>query len=133
MYSLRDFVMIDGSSQATAASSSHRKPGMAYLAIYCAPGVELLRTASMMDLSMLVLTEMSTVVTTTRGHLPWSTALEASGSIHRLNSCMGESANSGSSVRGLMLPPMMMRSLESCGNSGSIAMANARLVIGPAA
>ena len=125
--------MIAGSSHATAASSSHRKFRSAYFATYCAAGVALFRTSSINSFSMRVFTEISTVVKTTRGQWACSTACEASGSIQKLNSCVGESANSGSSVCGLMLPAIRINSLLNSANCGSRAIAIARSVIGPAA
>ena len=62
---------------------------------------------AIISLLIFVFTDISTVVTTMRGHGARSTMWAASGSNQKLNSWRGLVANSGSLVCGLTLPPMI--------------------------
>src|SRR5579864_926016 len=124
---------MEGSSQAMAASSSHMYSSSAYLAMYRAAGVGDLAISAIICLVRRVLMEMSTGVSVILAQLALSAAWEASGSIQKLNSRRGLMRNSGSVLCGLMLPPMTTSSWASEAKYGSIVMASARSVSGPAA
>src|SRR5205823_11837687 len=81
----------------------------------------------------LVFTHRPTEICSIVYHGARSTRCGASGSNQSLNSRRGVLMNSGSSVTGFKLAPMNTRSLASLGNSGSMEIASARLVIGPPA
>src|SRR5579863_10408615 len=101
--------------------------------MYCAAGSWDLLISVNISWVRWVSMETSTVVTEILGQGACRVMLDASGSNQRLNSCRGLFTYSGSSVCGLMLPPMMTNSCAKDANWGSQIIAVAIFVMGPAA